>query len=133
MRHLEIIKEFKMPLLTLTKCALAKKDTWENKLYNFLLNIDLETYHNYLNNYEDYDLVILRPYNIISWEYRIQIIYYLLNKPFDRNEILRDSTIGQFVTYNYNREEYIELFYERENSKLYKRLIQYIKDSKHDK
>jgi hypothetical protein len=133
MRHLEIIKEFKMPLLTLTKFALAKKNTWENKLYEFLLNIDLKTYNNYLNNYEDYDLVILRPYNIINWEYRMQIIYLILNKPYYKEEAVHDMVINQFATNNFIKEEYIELFYERENSKLYKRLIQYIENAQNDK
>ena len=133
MRHLTIIKEFGMPLLTLTKFAIAKKNTWKNKLYECLLNIDLKTYNNYLNNYEDYDLVILRPYNIINWEYRMQIIYLILNKPYYKEEAVHDMVINQFTTNNFNKEEYIELFYEREKSELYKRLIQYIKDCQNDK
>ena len=134
----KIKEKFGIPAMTLYRFKNEKETNWRKKLYNFF-----EKYENYVFT-EKYDVEYVCPYcnneeqlliqfnknKIMEWDYRMQILYYIIGKPWDLKIAMSDYDNNLFCTQNYDVEAFTELFINKKDSKLYKKYEIYLKNLK---
>ena len=67
--------------------------------------------------------MIFNKNKITDWDYRMQILYFVLNKKYNKKVIMQDKKIGLFATLNFDKNDYFDLYTNKKDSKLYKKLM----------